>query len=173
VRAGELPLNVAQADNVLRQAGSGVAELAEILPLARLRGIAFAIAEAPDPIADELLEALWARHPGSAVVLALAARVAPRRPLQRALEWSWRLRQHGLVASCSLLALAGDPNRTARDRTLAAAAALEMFADQAALPLLSAALADVPAEQNDSVFTELTVLAPAVAAAVEPVEAGA
>ena len=48
-----------------------------------------------------------------------------------------------------------------------------MFADQAAVPPLSAALADVPSEQNDLVLTELAVLAPGVAAAVEPVKAGA
>jgi hypothetical protein len=173
VRAGELPVSIAEAAAVLGQVGSGVAELAEILPLARLRGIALAIPEAPDPIADELLDALWARHPGATVVLAIAARIAPRLPLPRALEWSWRLRQHGLAPRCSLVALAGDPARTPRERTLAAAAALEMFADQAAVPLLSAALAEVPAEQNDLVLTELAVLAPGVAAAVEPVEAGA
>jgi hypothetical protein len=71
------------------------------------------------------------------------------------------------------VALAGDPARTPRDRTLAAATAVEMFADQAAVPLLSAALAEVPAEQNDLVLAELAVLAPGVAAAVEPAEAGA
>ena len=173
VRAGELPVSLARAAAVLQRAGSGVAEIAELFPPARLRGIAFAVAEAPDPVADELLEALWARHPGTVVVLALAARIAPRLALPRALEWSWRLRQHGQAASCSLVALAGNPARTPRERSLAAAAALEMFADEAALPLLSAALAEVPAEQTEQVLTELTLLAPGVAAAVEPAEAGA
>jgi hypothetical protein len=173
LRAGELPVSVAEAAAVLRRVGSGVAELAAILPHARLRGIAFAVSEAPDPVADELLEALWERHSGTAVVLALAARIAPRLALPRALEWSWRLRQHGLAAKCSLVALAGNPARTPRERSLAAAAALEMFADEAAMPLLSGALAQVPAEQTDLVLTELAVLAPGVAAAVEPAEAGA
>jgi tetratricopeptide (TPR) repeat protein len=172
-RVGELPVSIAQASAVLGQAGSGVAELADIFPPARLRGIAFAIAAAPDPIADPLLEALWARQAAPAVVLALADRIAARLSLQRALEWSWRLRQNGLEANCSLVALARDPGRAARERVLAAATVVEMFADQSAVPLLSAALADVPAEQNDRVLAELAVLAPGVAAAVEPMEAGA
>jgi GT2 family glycosyltransferase len=173
LRAGELPVSLAQAADVLRQVGSDVAELAELIPPARLRGVSLAVSEAPDAVADELLEALWTRHTGATVLLALAARIAPRLPLPRALEWSWRLRQHGLAARCSLVALAGNPDRTPRERSLAAAAALEMFADEAAMPLLSEALAEVPVEQTDLVLAELAMLAPGVAAAVEPAEAGA
>jgi pentatricopeptide repeat protein len=172
LRTGQLPVSVARAAEILTAAGSGIAEVAGLLPPDRLRGIRYAVSEAPETVADELLDALWVRYPDEPVVLALAAAFGWRLPLMRALEWSFRLRRHGLADSCPLVALAGAAARTPRDRALAAAAAVELFADEAALSLLSVALADVPAGQNDLVLAELMVLAPGVAATVEPAEAG-
>ena len=58
--------------------------------------------------------------------------------------------------------------RVPRERALAAAMAVEMYADSRAMPLLTTALAQVPDEVVGAVLTEMRLLAPGVAAAVEP-----
>jgi hypothetical protein len=168
---GHLPLTVAQMADVLAGAGVRVAELAALLPPRRLRALLLSAAQAPDGVADELLEALWVRYAGDTTVLAVAAKVGGRRPVIRALEWSARLRQHGLADHCTLLALAADLARTPRERSLAAAVALELFNDENALPPLAAALDDVSEPDNAGVLAELRTLAPGVASAIEPVPA--
>nr|BFE67580.1 hypothetical protein GCM10020092_008810 [Actinoplanes digitatis] len=79
------------------------------------------------------------------------------------------MREQGLARYCPLLALAAATDRSARDRALAAAAALELFGDQAALPPLSEALALVPDDQSRAVLKELRALAPGVASAISSV----
>jgi len=84
------------------------------------------------------------------------------------MEWSARLRRYGLADRCTLRALAANPDRTARDRALAAAIAVELFGDQDALPVLQDALDQVPDDENAAVLDELRVFAPGIAAAIEP-----
>ncbi|MGH9101881.1 MAG: glycosyltransferase, partial [Acidimicrobiales bacterium] len=60
------------------------------------------------PVADAVLEACWQAW-GDLQSLAAASTVAPRLALDRCLEWSARLRDRNLAASCPLVALAGDP----------------------------------------------------------------
>ena len=168
VRAGALPLRADQAAAVLGQAGAGLAELARLTPRTGLRGLLLWAADAPDDRQDELLDALWQEYPGDAGVLAAAARVGGRLPVLRAMEWSARLRGHGFAGHCTLLALAADEGRTARDRALAAAIVVELFGDGSGMPLLGAALERVPEDQGDALLAELRLLAPGVAAAVEP-----
>lgn len=171
LREGRLPVAVSRMAQVLGAADGSLAEVAELLPSAGLRGLLFVIAEAPPEAADELLEALWRRYPGEATVLAVAARVGRLVPLIRAMEWSARLRRHGFPDRCTLLALSGDLRRTPRERTLAAAIALEMFHDEAALPLLNDALSAVPDDQSLPVLEEMRVLAPRVAGSIELADA--
>jgi tetratricopeptide (TPR) repeat protein len=171
LRDGQIPIPVARMAQVFGAGGGSLAEAAELIPRGSVRALLFTIAEAPPEAADELLEALWRRYPGEPTVLTLAARVGRRLPLIRAMEWSARLRQHGFASSCTLLALAEDPRRTPRERTLASAIALEMFHDEAALPLLSATLAEVPDEQSAAVLDEIRVLAPRVSDSIELADA--
>ncbi|MEV0135052.1 glycosyltransferase [Dactylosporangium sp. NPDC050688] len=171
LRKGQVPVPVARMAQILGAAGGSLAEVAELLPRSGVRGLLFSIAEAPPEAADELLEALWRRYPGEPTVLSVAARVGRLVPLIRAMEWSARLRQHGFAERCTLLALSGDPRRTPRERTLAAAIALEMFHDEAALPLLSDALSAVPDEQSAPVLEEMRILAPRVSGSVELADA--
>ena len=89
------------------------------------------------------------------------------RPLIRAMEWSARLRRHGFGGDCTLLALSRDPRRAPRERTLAAAIALEMYGDKGALPLLAAALETVPDGDSLAVLNEMRILAPGIADSVE------
>ncbi|MGI5236672.1 tetratricopeptide repeat-containing glycosyltransferase family 2 protein [Dactylosporangium sp. CA-139066] len=168
---GRVPISVVRMAQVLGAAGGSLVEVAELLPRSSVRGLLFNIAEAPPEAADELLEALWRRYPGEPTVLTLASRVGRFVPLIRAMEWSARLRQHGFGERCTLIALSEDPRRTPRERSLAAAIALEMFNDDKALPLLSAALADVPDEDSAAVLDEIRMLAPRVSASIELADA--
>jgi GT2 family glycosyltransferase/tetratricopeptide (TPR) repeat protein len=167
LRQGRVPVPVARMAQVLGAADGSLAEVAELLPREGLRGLLFSIAEAPPEAADELLEALWRRYPGEPTVLTVAARVGRLVPLIRAMEWSARLRQHGFGERCTLLALSENTRRTPRERTLAAAIALEMFHDEAALPLLNEALAAVPDDQSLPVLEEMRILAPRVSDSIE------
>ena len=171
LREGRVPVPVSRMAQVLGAADGSLAEVAELLPREGLRGLLFGIAEAPPEAADELLEALWRRYPGEPTVLTVAARVGRLVPLIRAMEWSARLRQHGFAERCTLLALSADPRRTPRERTLAAAIALEMFHDEAALPLLGEALSAVPDAQSAPVLEEMRILAPRVSGSVELADA--
>ncbi|MER7002599.1 glycosyltransferase [Dactylosporangium sp. NPDC000555] len=171
LREGHVPVPVTRMAQVLGAADGSLAEVAELLPRESLRGLLFHVAEAPPEAADELLEALWRRYPGEPTVLTLAARVGRLVPLIRAMEWSARLRQHGFPERCTLLSLSEDRRRTPRERTLAAAIALEMFHDEAALPLLNEALADVPDERGAAVLEEMRILAPRVSASIELADA--
>ncbi|MET7420639.1 glycosyltransferase [Dactylosporangium sp. NPDC005555] len=171
LREGRVPVPVSRMAQVLGAADGSLAEVAEVLPREGLRGLLFGIAEAPPEAADELLEALWRRYPGEPTVLTVAARVGRLVPLIRAMEWSARLRQHGFAERCTLLALSEDPRRTPRERTLAAAIALEMFHDEAALPLLDDALSAVPDDQSAPVLEEMRILAPRVSDSIELADA--
>jgi tetratricopeptide (TPR) repeat protein len=168
LRAGRVPVSLPEVAELLAADGSTLAEVAALVPLESVRGVLFSAQEAPAELADELLEALWSRPGAQAPVLAFAAQIGGRLPVIRALEWSARLRSCELDRHCTLRTLAVDVRRTPRERTLAAAVALEMFADIEAMAPLVEALAAVPDDDTDVVLAELAVLAPAVAAAVEP-----
>src|SRR2546423_12151935 len=71
---GELPLDVPQTARVLEAGGTGVAELADLVPERSLRRLLIAVAEAPPELADDVLEALWRRRDGDRRVLARGAR---------------------------------------------------------------------------------------------------
>jgi GT2 family glycosyltransferase len=163
---GELPLSVPQMAVVL---GGSAAAIAGLVPRRSLRGLLLAASEAPVPMLDDLLEALWAAYPGDAGILALAARAGGYLPLIRCLEWAGRLRHHGFAESCTLLALAAAAMRTPRERSLAAAVALEMYGDERAMPLLAQALEAVSDDEAPRLLDEMRLLAPGIAAAVEPV----
>jgi tetratricopeptide (TPR) repeat protein len=171
LRSGELPMAIVDMAHMMKADGASLAEVATLFPHQALRGLLHHTSDAPDALVDELIEALWQRYPGEPVVLAVAARIGGRLPIIRAMEWATRLRQHGHAERCTLLALARDQRRTARERALAGAVVLEMFADNAAMEPLEAALSEVPDTENAAVLEELRVLAPGVAAAVEPVSA--
>lgn len=168
VRKGWIPCTLTKIADILAADGSAIPELAELLPRASMRGLLLAATEAPDDLADDVCEALW-QTGGAPMILAGAARVAARLPLMRAMEWSARMREHGLAEHCTLVALASNQARTARDRVLAAAIALELFAEERATQLLEEALGEIPDSENDSVLDELRQLSPTIASSIVPV----
>jgi hypothetical protein len=167
VRKERLPLALPRMAEIFAADGSSISELATLFPRPALRALLLATSEAPDALADDLLEALWQQH-GASVILASAARLGERLPVMRAMEWSARLRQHGFSEHCTLLTLTASPMRTPRDRVLAAAITLELFSDERAMPLLEDALGAVPDDENDRVLQDLRQVAPTIAAAIEP-----
>jgi hypothetical protein len=168
LRDNQLPLGLPDVKSVLDAAGSGVGEVAALFTADGLRGLLLATAEVPDAVADELLEALWQRHPGDAGVLAVAARIGGRLALSRAMEWSIRLRQDGFAAHCTLVSLAGSAGRAPRERVLAAALCVELFSDPRAAAQLAAALDALPGDEAAAVLEQIRLLAPGVAATAEP-----
>jgi hypothetical protein len=171
LRAGHVSASLAGAASILRAAGSDLTEIARLVPRSRLRWLLHSAGQAEPALAEELMEALYQRYPGDAGVVGFIAWLGDRLPLMRALEWSARLRQHRLRDQCPLVAIARQPGRSARDRVLAAAIAQETFADPRAMPLLTEALDLVTDADADAVLAELRVLAPGIAAAVEPTPA--
>lgn len=101
--------------------------------------------ESPAVGADQIVEAIWQRAPGDMRVLALVTSLGNRLPIERALEWSVRLRTAGLVDDCALLGVAANETRAATERVRAAAIAATSFDDRRALALIemaATALAD-------------------------------
>ncbi|MGI5241197.1 glycosyltransferase [Dactylosporangium sp. CA-139066] len=169
LRAGLLPLTLAETAEALSADGSGLAEVVELVPAERRRALYQLIGAAPADLADEMLEALWAIPDEAAGVLGAAAQIGGLLPLHRAHAWSVRLRSanpfgRGMNRHCALLRIAEHPDRTPRDRALAAAVAMERFGTVEALPLLSEALGAMPDEQEAQVLEELREIAPGVVA---------
>ena len=109
-------------------------------------------------VADALAEAAWARWPADPRLLAFTSRMAGRLPVERALEWSARLRSAGLE-QCPLIERAQDAHTDPVDRLAAAAVAFEVFADTRARPALVSAAGVVPQDrflQALSVVDELS-----------------
>ncbi|MDP9396052.1 MAG: hypothetical protein M3Q27_18080, partial [Actinomycetota bacterium] len=73
--------------------------------------------------------------------------------------------------ACPLRVVAADTARTPHERVVAAALAFEALGDDAALPLLEEALALVTDADATGVLADLAVVAPQVAAALEPLPA--
>ncbi|MET8149255.1 glycosyltransferase [Actinoplanes sp. NPDC049668] len=169
LRAGRLVLPLGDIAKVLDGAGSDVTELARLIPEHSVRELLYATRPVAPTLADAVVEALWERFPGDPQLFGVVVWMAGRLPVNSAIRWSGRMREQGLARYCPLLALSAAADRSARERALAAAAALELFGDQAALAPLSEALALVPDDQSRAVLRELRALAPGVASAIKAV----
>lgn len=76
---------------------------------------------APPAAADRVVEELWAQYERDVRLLACAGTLAPSLDVERALEWSARLRAAGLAEQCPLVAIARNGRRQLSDRLRAAA----------------------------------------------------
>jgi len=119
--------------------------------------------EASPSGADRVLEALWRRSPGDARALALVAYLGHRLSVERALEWSSRLRAAGRSDDCALLGLAASKDRAALDRVRAAAVAWSAFGDTRARALLDLAVGALPDGDLEAALGQVGVLAPDLA----------
>jgi hypothetical protein len=164
---GVSDLHLVDVLQLLRSADVPVVKLVEALPEPLWKPFLAQVLQAPPSLGDEMLEAMWQHRPADPGVLAAAVRLGPTLSVLRALEWSSRLRAAGLVGACPLVALASDASRTSRDRVLAAAVALELYADERAMGLLSEALPEVPDEETTAVLDDVHLLAPSIAGMLE------
>jgi hypothetical protein len=114
---------------------------------------------------DRIAEALWARFPGNRPLLAFAASFAPYLELDRALEWSARLREAGADDHCPLLTVARAAGAPPVDRARAGVVAWATFGDERAVPLVEAAAADVPEADLGPLVHEVLLAAPQLAPA--------
>lgn len=112
-----------------------------------------------------VLEVMWECRADDAAVLVCAASLSEAMTFEQAGLWSARLRRNGLDQPCPLLARAADPRRSARERALCAALIVGAYDDPRAIPLLEAALAEVPSHEESVLMAELEIVAPGLVAA--------
>jgi hypothetical protein len=126
------PLNDTAWMTVLRYADRWphvVAGAASRVPADGLKLLAGKLLNRRPDVAALVAEHLWASHPGSNVVLALAIKVAPSVPLDDAARWAVRIRAAGLSARCPLRIIANDAGAPKVLRLQAAYLGAELFGD--------------------------------------------
>lgn len=141
------------------QAGLGLERVADVLPEDAVPVLGRVLA-APTEAVDLLLETLWQRWGPDPRLLATAAQLGPHLSLERALEWSLRLREDGLVQECTLAALAGSTSAPVLDRLRACAVLHEAVGDPRGIMSLAAAAAAVPIEDLRPALLSLDELCP-------------
>lgn len=144
----------------LEEAGRDLGELARVIPSEKAQWFFAQVLQMENSMADRVLEACWREFEESNYVLASAATLGMRLPLDRALVWSGRIRAAGHAEACPLLAQAGQEERPIDQRARAAAAALRAFQDARG----ETALREMAAKATEAQRKELlAVLAPMVA----------
>ncbi len=147
----------------LDRAGRPLDQVAVALPEEQLPQFLAQVLQLRTDIADRVLEACFESRPGDVLpVLATAATLARRLPLERALQWSARLRACGLDASCPLLFIATDPQRSPVERARAVAAGFKLFGDPKLPMCFGDILGAATEEQRQTICAEAAVLCPAL-----------
>lgn len=109
-----------------------------------------------DPVLCEFaMNTIWNMNRSQPNLLALAIRVGPLFTIERALEWSVRLRTAGLDEGCPLVGIAFDPSREASECVEAAAILHTAFKDERAINAIKFSAFAVPEEEIDQ--TQKTV----------------
>jgi glycosyltransferase involved in cell wall biosynthesis len=141
------------------QGGLGFERVADVVPDDAVPALG-RVLTAPAEAVDLLLEALAQRWGSDPRLLATAAQLGPQLSLQRALDWSLRLRAEGLVEECTLAALAGSAAAPPLDRLRACAVLHEAVGDPRGSASLAAAAAAVPTGELGSALLALDELCP-------------
>lgn len=147
-----------------------LASYAELIPTEKNTAVYAQILAAPPAVGDEVAELLWDSRPSDAGLLAFIIRLAPRLAVERALEWSVRLRTAGLAQHCPLMAIADDDRATPVNRVRAAAIASAAFSEEEAKASMQRAAARFAERDFVSMLIQLNELAPAM---LEPFVIGA
>lgn len=159
---GMLDLHLGALIEYLQKAGRPLTEVADVLPADQRHLLLAQVLQLQPQVADAMLQACWERIDAQAV-LAAAASLAPKLPIERQLVWSSRFRQQGYPGACPLLVTATDRLRLPSERLRAAAVVLAAFGDDAALPAFDAAALDLQGtEQRTISRMEVVALAPAL-----------
>jgi GT2 family glycosyltransferase/tetratricopeptide (TPR) repeat protein len=160
---GVLDSHLGTVVEYLDRAGRPLGDLALALPSDQLPQFLAQVLQLREDVADRVLEACFECRPAeSLAVLATAATLARRLPLERALQWSARLRELGLEDSCPLVFIANDGQRLTVERARTVAAGFKLFGD----PRLPACFGDIvnaaTEEERAVIAAETTMLCPAL-----------
>jgi hypothetical protein len=159
---------------VTAQAGESLAALAVLVRPEELTSVLGQLLNVKPVIAEQVAESIWQRTPGMPALLAFGARVAPGAGLERAMEWSARLRAAGIEGLCPVITIAQDEDQPPLNRVQAACVAAAGFGDLAGRDGLVALAPVIPIEDMTEALVQVASLAPAelpafvAAAAVDP-----
>ena len=137
-------------------------DLVAVLPERRLVEALGRISNADPAAADAFAEVLWATDASRTHVLALAGHIGGRLELDRAMEWSARLRSQGLAARCTVAAIAQNPQRPGGERLRACAVLSGGFHDVRGAEALPSAAAALPVQEFRRALHDLDQLAPSL-----------
>ncbi|MDA8268763.1 MAG: glycosyltransferase [Actinomycetota bacterium] len=157
---GVIDTHLGTVVDYLRQAGRPLTALAAAIPDARQPMFLAQILQLQDGPADAALEACFETRPGSAAVLATAAILARRLPIERALVWSARLRAAGHDSACPLRFMAADINAPLVHRGRAAVTAVAAFVDKWAEGSFAVILASAAEPDRTQICAEAAALCP-------------
>ena len=150
----------------LRRAGRPLEDLAAAIPAAKAPNFLAQVLQLPPDTADEVLESCVVPMEATQAVLATAATLARRLPIDRALVWSARMRGAGFTVNCPLVAIAtGAASPVLRAR--AAATVFRAFDDPRGREPFIAAFSDAQAAERDAIRTEANALCPELLAEAE------
>ena len=90
--------------------GAPVERVADLIAPDQLGRVRATIGGLAPDVADRFLERLWERYPGDPDLAAALAGAGPTFDVDRALDWSVRLRAHGWAGHCPLLAMVASPD---------------------------------------------------------------
>ena len=141
------------------------ARLASLIPADRVKLFMAQVLQLRPDVADNVLEAWAPTGVATRIMLATAAALAPRLPIERAMVWSARLRQAGQPASCPLISQAlSDSPPVLRAR--AAAVAWATFKDDRSFEAFGSSWQDSLDVERHRIELEVTTLAPDLLQAV-------
>lgn len=163
---GVLDTHLGELVQAMISAGRPLEDLSAAIPADRVVMFMAQILQLQDGPADAVLEACFSAGMNRTAVLATASKLAPRLPVERAMVWSFRLRQAGQAQLCPLVAIArgaGSPVPRAR----AAAAAFGAFGDPRAADLFYSALNSSSGQERDQIVEETSQLAPPLVAGAQ------
>ena len=150
----------------LRRAGRSLDAVAAAIPPDKAPQFLAQVLQLVPETADEVLEACAARAPGQPAVLATAATLASRLPVDRALVWSARMREAGFSVNCPLLAIATGPASVAV-RARAAATVVRAFGDERGRAPFLSAYAEASTLERETIAAEARALCPELLAEAE------
>ena len=156
---GVLDTHLGSLVDFMTKSGRPLDSLAALVPPDRVKLFMAQLLQLRPDVADNVLEAWLSSGIATNILLATAATLALRLPIERTLLWSARLRQTGQGQSCPLIAKAtseSPPVLRARN----AAVAWATFADKLAQDAFSAAWQDSVEVERHRIALEALSLAP-------------
>ena len=159
VTRGVMDVHLAVLVDCLLRSDRSLHELAAAIPPSKAPEFLGQVLQLVPDTSDRILDACFEEMEDVRAVLAAAATLACRLPLDRALLWSSRMRDAGFVVNCPLVAIAtGTAAPTVRAR--AAATVVRAFGDDRGRPAFLEALRLAPPLERATILEEANALCP-------------